>query len=321
MQVSTNRRRALAATGVALIALLTLVAAHASGVSRHAAKTTSCAPGYLPASQLGESAPFECVAAKHPESYMELINRQEQLETIRSAPYNNVAPGAYANALAQGAAVATQGKTKDTNGTWAPYGHGPLIVNDPRYTSVNGLGLVYNEGRADSIKYDSAHKRLFVAKGTGGIWMSTDLGTTWRSIGESLPSQVVGAVGWTEANSGTVIAVSGDPSYGAGGYTGYGAFWSTDLGTTWNKATGIPDGALGFAIEADPVNPNVVYAGTSLGLYRSPDGGRSYVNVNLPTGSCAGVPGGTTGRPECQLANMVTECAKPLSRSVTDSFD
>jgi hypothetical protein len=291
-----------------LSALLTLVAAHAAGVgSSNNVTTATCAPGYVSATELSEGAPFECVAMKHPESYMELINRQEQLETTRSAPYNNVHNGAYANALAQGAAVAQQGKTKDTNGVWAPYGHGPLIVNDPRYTSVNGLGLVYNEGRADSIKYDAVNKRLFVAKGTGGIWMSTDLGTNWRSIGDSLPSQVVGAVGWTEANGGTVIAVSGDPSYGAGGYTGYGAFWSTDLGTTWTKATGIPDGALGFAIEADPLNPNVVYAGTSFGLYRSTDGGRSYVNVNLPTGSCAGVPGSTTGRADCALANMVTD--------------
>ncbi|MDX6411278.1 MAG: hypothetical protein QOE91_794 [Gaiellaceae bacterium] len=306
MQALTDRARGLAVTvGVGLVALAALVAANAASVSHHT--KANCAAGYTSATQLGESAPFECVAIKHPESTMELINRQLQLQTVRSAPYASVASGAYANALTQGAAVAKQGKTRDTAGAWQPYGHGPLIANDPRYTSVNGLGLVYNEGRTDSIKYDAGHNRLFVAKGTGGIWMSTDLGNNWRSIGESLPSQVVGAIGWTDANGGTVIAVSGDPSYGAGGYTGYGAFWSTDLGTTWNKATGIPDSALGFAIEADPANPNIVYAGTSFGLYRSTDGGQSYVNVSLPTGSCAGVPGSTTGRPECQLANMVTD--------------
>ncbi len=281
--------------------MLTLVAARAAGFGgTTSVKAIACAPGYVSAAQLGESSAFECVAANHPESYMELLNRQEQLETTRSAPYSNVHNGAYANALAQGAAVASKGTTRDTAGTWAPYGHGPLIANDPRYSSVNGLGLVYNEGRTDSIKYDPVNKRLFVAKGTGGIWMSTDMGNNWRSIGESLPSQVVGAVGWTEANGGTVIAVSGDPSYGAGGYTGYGAFWSGNLGTTWTKATGIPDGALGFAIEADPLNPNVVYAGTSYGLYRSTDGGRSYTNVSLPTGSCAGVPARAPGGPSAR---------------------
>ncbi|MDL2335269.1 MAG: hypothetical protein QFC55_04485, partial [Chloroflexota bacterium] len=38
---------------------------------------------------------------------------------------------------------------------------------------------------------------------------------------------------------------------------------------------------------------------------RSADGGKSYVNVKLPTGPCAGVEGGGN----CQLANMVTDVA------------
>ena len=192
-----------------------------------------------------------------------------------------------------------------SEGTWRPYGHGPLISNGPAYNSVNGLGLVDLMGRIDSMTYDPATKRLFVAKGTGGIWMSSDNGDTWRSIGDGLPSQIVGAVAWTTANKGTVLAVSGDPTFGAGGYTGYGAFYSNDLGKTWKQSTGIPNGALGFEIEVDPTNPKEVYAATLFGLYRSTDGGKSYANVNLPTGACAGVAGGGS----CQLANVVTDVA------------
>ena len=83
-------------------------------------------------------------------------------------------------------------------------------------------------GRIDSLTYDPATKRLFAAKGTGGIWMSTDYGDTWRSVGDGLPSQIVGAVAWSSANGGTLLAVSGDPTFGSGGYTGYGAFYSTE---------------------------------------------------------------------------------------------
>jgi hypothetical protein len=242
-----------------------------------------------------------CVSVKHPEKTIEMILRQEGLESVRSAPYDHVAPGAYANALAETATKPKKGKVKGTQGQWAPYGQGPLIVNGTAYGQVNGLGLVYNQGRIDSLEYDAANGRLFAAFGTGGVWMSTDLGNTWRSIGDTLPSQVVGAVAWSPANRGTVLAVSGDPTFGAGGYTGYGAFYSTNLGASWSKATGVPDGALGFAIEVDPSDPKVVYAATSKGLYRSADGGKTYVNTNLPT-DCTDLSNGI-----CQLANVVTD--------------
>jgi hypothetical protein len=285
---------------VVLLTAAALAAALLAAVRGEPSATAACPPGY----DAGEASPSLCVNAKHPEPLSELILRQEGLESVRSAPYDHVAPGAYANAVAgRQALVQSPPGVKGTAGTWSLYGKGPLIVNDPDYNSVNGLGLVYNSGRLDSLEYDGAHDRLFAAEGTGGLWLSEDRGATWRSIGDGMPSQVVGAVGWTSANGGTVVAISGDPSYGANGYTGYGAFWSTDLGATWNRAAGIPDGALGFAIEADPTNPLEVYAGTSFGLYRSTDGGKSYANANLPTGSCAGVAGGGT----CQLANVVTD--------------
>lgn len=266
------------------------------------ANPAHCPPGYKP---YGGS---QCLAIKHPEPLLEIELRQREWLAVRSAPFADVAPGAFAAAMAERDKMKKNPKkVQGTAGAWEPYGRGPLISNGAAYSSVNDLGLVNLMGRIDSLSYDADHGRLFAAKGTGGIWLSEDLGDTWRSIGDGLPSQIVGAVAWTTANGGTVVAVSGDPTFGGNGYTGFGAFFSTDLGATWRKATGVPDGALGFAIAVDPTNPNVVYAGTLFGLFRSADGGQSYSNVQLPTGDCAGVEGGSTGRPECQLANVVTD--------------
>ena len=298
--------------GFALIAAavsLGIGAAVHSG-SAGSPKSLGCPAGYVTEKSGQDADAGMCMAAKHPEPLFESILHQEGLESVRSAPYDHAAPGAYANAVAEHQALVKAGKKVDgTDGTWQPYGTGPLIVNDPAYTSVNGLGFVDNMGRIDDLAYDGAHNRLFAALGTGGIWLSTNQGQSWRSIGDSLPSQVVGAVDWTAANGGTVVTVSGDPTFGGGGYTGYGAFYSTNLGSTWTKATGIPDGALGFSIDVDPTNPNIVYAATLYGLFRSTDGGKTYLNVNLPTGevapgvSCTGVAGGG----KCQLANVVTD--------------
>lgn len=266
-------------------------------------RADECPPGYTPYAD-GR----QCVAVKHPEPLFEIELRQREWLSVRSAPFSDVAPGAFSAAMEQRRAMAKSGKkVTGTAGTWEPYGRGPLISNGAAYSSVNDLGLVDLMGRIDSLFHDPATNRLFAAKGTGGIWLSEDLGDTWRSIGDGLPSQIVGAVAWTPANGGTVVAVSGDPTFGGNGYTGFGAFYSTDLGATWHKAVGVPDGALGFAVAVDPANPNVVYTGTLFGLFRSADGGQSYVNAQLPTGSCAGVEGGSTGRPECQLANVVTD--------------
>ena len=274
-----------------------LVAKHEAGEQRAGIRETGDADGLADTLCINE--------AKHPEKVIELIRRQEGLESVRSAPYDTVAPGAFSAAVTASKSSPRKGAVAGTAGTWAPYGKGPLKVNSPDYDRVNGLGLVDNMGRLDSLAYDPVAKRLFAAKGTGGIWQSDDLGDTWKSVGDALPSQIVGAVGWSSANGGTLVAVSGDPTYGSGGYTGFGAFYSTNLGGSWSKASGIPDGALGFSIEVDPTNPLEVYAGTSFGLYRSTDGGKTYANVNLPTGACSGVAGGG----DCALANMVTDVA------------
>src|SRR5207237_3065222 len=121
-----------------------------------------------------------------------------------------VAPGAFANAVSQSKTLPKASKSTGTSGTWSIYGKGPLIVNDPRYSRVNGLGLVNNEGRVDSIKYDAANNRMFIAKGSGGIWMSTDGGDSRKALGDGLSSQVVGAVGWRAANGRSVVAAGGD---------------------------------------------------------------------------------------------------------------
>jgi hypothetical protein len=246
-----------------------------------------------------------CVVNKRPESLRELTMISEARAMPRLAPYGNYADGAAPAAARQAAALAP-GSVPGTTGTAARWGKGPLIVDSPDYPSVNGLGLSKNMGRIDSFAFDPKAKRLFAAVGNGGIWRSDDMAGRWTSANGNLPTTVTGAVAWSAFKGGTLLALTGEPTFGSNAFTGLGAFWSADLGRHWKRASGLPSGALGFALAVDPAHPAVVYAATQRGLFRSVDGGRSYTNVKLPTGKCAGVTN-MVKRPKCALASVVTD--------------
>jgi len=273
-----------------------------------------------------------CIASKRPESLMEFTAMQQARMEARGVQV----PGSVRSAVVQKEALkALQGKVANADVSWQPYGTGPMIGDGEDFPEVNGQGFSNLSGRADQFAFDALNKRLFVAIGNGGIWMSTapagdisQIGTTaapWVSVSDRLPTLVTSGVGWTTAGgrasdgdlAGTLIALTGEHSQGGNTYVGLGAYWSNDLGATWNHASGVPDGALGFKVETDPSNPQVVYVATGRGLYRSADAGRSYSNVALPVSAdCAGVDGvnkkypGTSssdGMGPCVLANIVTD--------------
>jgi hypothetical protein len=238
---------------------------------------------------------------RRPEPFKDLMNANR-------APLQRMGfdtPRQYTRAIAAKRRLRASG-IKGTAGTWTPVGQGPVIFDDPAYTNTNGLanGLSRAAGRITDYAYDDAAGRLFAAVANGGVWMSTDRGASWTSIGETLPTQIVGAVGWSPAAGGTLIALTGDNAFGGNTYAGAGIYWSTDLGKTWHKAKGAPDGAQGFRVAVQPDKPEVVYAATGFGLYRSTDAGRSWEDVALPTGDCVGQ---STSKKGCFFANVVTD--------------
>jgi len=197
----------------------------------------------------------------------------------------------------------------NANGIWTPVGATPLQFKDnPGYSDISAS--VTDSGRVQSLAYDPATPgRIFTAIGNSGIWESRDNGTTWRSIGDTLPTPLAGAVAFTPARGGTVIDGTGDSGYG---FLGLGVYWSSDDGRNWHLAAGVPDDAITFKLAVDPTNADIVYAATSKGLFRSTDAAASFVNVKLPTGKtsakgpdCAG----NTTAYQCVYNNWVTDVA------------
>ena len=249
----------------------------------------------------------ECVRLGHPEGG-ELLQVNQQRAARTTAPFSSVRAGAGRAAVRDANQLrANQADVPGSQGEWTPLGKGPMDASDPNYDQSQGStseGFHGVTGRVEDFAYDSAANRLFAAPVNGGVWQSDDRGGSWRSIGDSLPTQVVGSVAWTTANGGEVLALTGDPAFGFESTAGMGVYRSTDDGKTWQRGVGLPDGALGFQLAVDPNNANIIYAATSAGLYRTTDAGANWTNVLLPTGDCAGH---TFDTPGCYLANIVTD--------------
>ncbi|MHB8658931.1 MAG: hypothetical protein ACYC91_13430 [Solirubrobacteraceae bacterium] len=213
-------------------------------------------------------------------------------------------PDGYAAAVAARRRIAARGpKVPGGSSIWRPAASGPLVADSPSYPDSAAEGYGDLSGRVSSFAYDSLHRRVFAAASQGGVWQSDNLGVSWRSVARGLPTQIIGAVGYTPAGGGTIIAATGDNAFGAYTYGGLGVYWSRDDGRRWYRASGIPNGALSFRVAIDPGNPKIVYVASGLGLYRSANAGRRFVNVALPTGRCAG----NSLQADCFLANVVTD--------------
>ncbi|MGB8649082.1 MAG: hypothetical protein WCD35_00330 [Mycobacteriales bacterium] len=268
-----------------------------AAICAHAARGTYGLPGHYcdsPASLYqeitGESA--------------DRIAAEAQRAAIQSAPSGNTPAQALARAIDQRNRLAARGSAAVDSHGWTRNGIGPLQAADPGYTGVNGLGLVELSGRVTDFTYDSKHRTVYASVATGGLFASSDFGAHWTSVGENLPTQLIGSVGYTPANGGTLVVVTGDGSFGRYSLEGAGVYSSTNGGRSWRRATGAPSDAFGFRVAVDPSNPKVVYAATGAGLFRSDDAARSFRNVALPTGPCAGKSNRTKG---CLLANVVTD--------------
>jgi photosystem II stability/assembly factor-like uncharacterized protein len=116
----------------------------------------------------------------------------------------------------------------------------------------------------------------------GGVYRSTDGGSSWEKLTEGLPEGLIGKVGLavSPADPDRVWAmVEANP--------GNGLYRSDDGGDSWRFLTG-EDRLAGrpfyyHHVNADPVDPNTVYV-LNTRLWRSVDGGSSFEMIPVPHG-------------------------------------
>ena len=131
-----------------------------------------------------------------------------------------------------------------------------------------------------------AHQRvMFAGARTGGVWRTTNGGTTWEPVTDSAGITSVGAVAVAPSDSSAVWAGTGDNSLTRSAYYGDGVYKSTDGGTTW-KNMGLADSQHVARIAIHPSNPDIVWVAAlgheyspnqERGVFQTVDGGRTWV--------------------------------------------
>ncbi len=130
-------------------------------------------------------------------------------------------------------------------------------------------------GRINVVQVDPNNENIiYVGTPSGGLWRSTNGGTSWASLTDDLPVIGVSGIAIHPANSDVIYIATGD-GYASDNYS-IGVLKSTDGGQSWNT-TGltfeITQSRTIAQLIIDPENPETLIAAANNGIFKTIDGG------------------------------------------------
>ena len=170
----------------------------------------------------------------------------------------------------------------------------PLLPAPGYLTSGRVTALAVDPGNANVVYLGAAE---------GGVWKTTNGGSTWTPLTDSQPSLAVGSIAIDPSNSSNIYVGTGEEYgvYELGSYYGAGVLKSTDAGATWTQlgasvfgtpfsSCSICGGAYIGSIAVDPTQSQVLLAAAAgayygNGVYRSTDGGVTWTPTLTVEGS------------------------------------
>ena len=160
-----------------------------------------------------------------------------------------------------------------SNETWEPLGPA---------TSINVTGH-WNPGlgRINVIARDPFDvNTLYIGAPSGGLWKTTNEGADWEVLTDHLPVLGVSAIAIDPTDTDIIYIGTGDKD--ASDNYSIGVLKSTDGGVNW-EVTGMEwtegQNRTIAKLLIDPTNPNILFAATTVGLFKTTDAGASWDNV------------------------------------------
>jgi len=164
-------------------------------------------------------------------------------------------------------------------GNWTLLGPTNVIYGHNR-----SIGL----GRMDRIAFHPSNGSIFyVGAPGGGLWKTTNGGSNYSCLTNSLPNLSVSGIVVDYNNANNIYILTGDSESGGlitnMGYRrgGIGVWKSTDGGNSWLQTGGAAVTGSGYRLVQDPNNPNVLLAATTEGIFRTINGGLNWIIVRV----------------------------------------
>ena len=161
----------------------------------------------------------------------------------------------------------------------------PSLLSPLHWRSI---GPAATGGRIDDFavaRVPGAPDAIYVATAAGGVFKSTNQGTSWSPIFDRVDAMMsVGDVAVAPSNPGVVWVGTGEANNRQSSSWGDGVYKSTDAGRTWTAA-GLKDTRHIGRIVIHPTNPDIVYVAAAghlwgpnaeRGVFRTADGGRTW---------------------------------------------
>jgi photosystem II stability/assembly factor-like uncharacterized protein len=143
-------------------------------------------------------------------------------------------------------------------------------------------------GRARALAGVPSQPNVFyIGFDNGGVWRSTDYGSTWVPLFDNQPTGSIGAIAVAPSDPKIIYVGSGAGIIRPDLSVGDGVYKSTDAGKTWTHL-GLRDSQMIANIEVDPRNPDRLFVAAlghpygpnqERGIFRSTDGGSSFEKV------------------------------------------
>ena len=162
------------------------------------------------------------------------------------------------------------------SGNWTEIGPKVLPTNTTNpYGQPNGMGRINGVGF-----HPTNPLIIYVCAPAGGLWKTTDGGSSWTSLTSYMPTLGTSSVLLDPVNPDWILIGTGDRD--AGDAPGMGVYKSIDGGLTWQPSNAGMDNKIVGMMVMNPSNANIILAATSGGIYKSTDHGDTWA---LKTGN------------------------------------
>lgn len=215
-------------------------------------------------------------------------------ERLRDPEINQIPSGIRERELAY---TATLPSTSDFNMTMLRQ-FSPMEQGRVELSNLSNYGIEQSGGRTRALAIDVTNRSVLLAGAVnGGVWRSTDAGTTWRKMTKNTDGHSVSCIVQDTRKgkeniwyygTGEVLGTAGYPIYNYD--IGEGIFKSIDSGKTWSKltSTSITRGkgprspfslVTELAVDVYNQNKDIVYCAGAGSILRSEDGGETWMTV------------------------------------------